>query len=109
MISMTFFSKNGQITGFECRGHADYAEEGSDIVCSAVSALTINTVNSLEQFTADEFKAEAREEGGYLRCELTEGFSDRAALLMNSLSLGIDMIEETYGQEYLMVTEEEMD
>ena len=28
------------------KGHAGYAEEGQDIVCAAVSALVINTVNS---------------------------------------------------------------
>jgi uncharacterized protein YsxB (DUF464 family) len=28
------------ITGYKVSGHAGYSEEGSDIVCSAVSALT---------------------------------------------------------------------
>ena len=30
------------ITGYKVSGHAGFAEEGSDIVCSAVSALTAN-------------------------------------------------------------------
>ena len=36
------------IRGFLSAGHADWAEEGSDIVCAAVSALTQTCVNALE-------------------------------------------------------------
>ena len=32
--------RQGRLCGFIVEGHADYAEEGSDIVCAAVSALT---------------------------------------------------------------------
>ena len=38
----------GLIEGFSLKGHAGYAEYGSDIVCSAVSMLTINTLNSIK-------------------------------------------------------------
>ena len=106
MISITLFVKNQQVIGFECAGHAEYAEEGSDIVCSAVSALTINTVNSLERFTQDTFLVEQEEDGGYLKCLLQNGISDASALLMNSLSLGLKMIEDTYGHAYLTIREE---
>ena len=36
------------------KGHAGYAEEGYDIICAAVSALTVNTINSIEQFTEED-------------------------------------------------------
>ena len=45
----------GLIEGFSLKGHAGYAEHGSDIVCSAVSMLTINTLNSISEFTSDAF------------------------------------------------------
>ena len=41
----------GLIEGFSLKGHAGYAEYGSDIVCSAVSMLTINTLNSFLRTT----------------------------------------------------------
>ena len=44
---------------FLSKGHAGYAEEGQDIVCAAVSALIITTVNSLEEFTEEQIEAEA--------------------------------------------------
>ena len=37
------------------QGHAGYAEPGQDIVCAAVSALVINTINAIEAFTEDDF------------------------------------------------------
>ena len=40
----------------ECNGHAGYAEYGEDIVCAAVSVLTINTINSIEQLTKDKIE-----------------------------------------------------
>ena len=45
MIQAVFFKNKKNITGFEIKNH------GTDIVCSAVSILSLNTVNSLEAFT----------------------------------------------------------
>ena len=41
------YDPEGMILGFECKGHSGYGEEGSDIVCAAVSALSIACSNSL--------------------------------------------------------------
>ena len=38
----------GQYTGYSAKGHSDYAEQGSDIVCAAVSVLGATCANSLE-------------------------------------------------------------
>ena len=40
----------------EVKGHAGYDEYGKDIVCAAVSVLTVNMANSVEKFTDDSFK-----------------------------------------------------
>ena len=37
-----------RFTGFCVKGHSGYAEEGSDIVCAAVSILTTTCINALE-------------------------------------------------------------
>ena len=60
-----------QYKGFESKGHADYAEDGDDIVCAAVSALTFNAVNSIEKFTEDAFQVEQAEDGGYLKVHVS--------------------------------------
>ena len=54
MINITVKKRNGSYLDFSSRGHAGYAEEGQDIVCAAVSALIITTVNSLDEFTEEK-------------------------------------------------------
>ncbi len=50
MTKCEFFTENDRITGFTVSGHSGYAEEGSDIVCAAISSVvtmaeaTINDV-----------------------------------------------------------------
>lgn len=48
MTRVTIQRAGETVTGFECKGHSGYAEEGRDIVCAAVSALTTACVNALE-------------------------------------------------------------
>ena len=41
-------TENGNYKGFTCKGHSDFAAKGEDIVCASISALVINTINSME-------------------------------------------------------------
>ncbi|ETA74981.1 ribosomal-processing cysteine protease Prp [Ligilactobacillus equi] len=92
---MTYGTGN-RITGFELTGHAGYGIEGEDIVCAAVSVLTISTVNSLEQLAKVELDIDERPlEGGYLRVELKTD-NDEAQLLLASLRLGLADIAQQY-------------
>lgn len=52
MIEATFYTnEQDRIWSFEIHGHAGFAQNGDpDIVCAAVSALSLNTVNGLERF-----------------------------------------------------------
>ena len=64
MIRITVTQKDGAYVSVESEGHADYAEEGQDIICSAVSALIVNAVNSIETFTEDRILCES--DDGYV-------------------------------------------
>ena len=92
MITFTVWKSGHQYKGFECAGHAGYAEEGSDIICAAVSALAVNTINAIEQFTEDPFEVEEAEDGGLLRIRFSEVPDEKTQLLMDSLVLGIGNI-----------------
>ena len=48
MTTITFFKKNGVYYGFKETGHSGFAEEGNDIVCSALSAMTMLIINAIE-------------------------------------------------------------
>lgn len=108
MIRFTVWKSGDQYSGFRCAGHAGFADAGSDIVCSAVSALTFNTVNSIEKFTDDAFTVEAGKDGGMLTVRFPETLSAKAVLLMDSLILGIESIQADYGNEYITLTSEEV-
>ena len=49
MTRITLFRSRSHAIGFEAEGHTGYAEEGSDIVCAAVSALTQGAVIGLKE------------------------------------------------------------
>lgn len=38
MTTVTFHTRGSRITGFDAQGHSGYAQEGEDIVCSAVTS-----------------------------------------------------------------------
>ncbi len=40
MTSVTFFTKSGNLSGFEITGHSGFAGSGNDILCAALSAMT---------------------------------------------------------------------
>lgn len=102
MITVEIRKSGDSYLGFSSRGHAGYAEEGFDIICAAVSALTLNTINSIERFTEDAFQAEAAD--GMLRWKFTEKeLSKETILLMDSLVMGLENIQESYGKKYIKI------
>ena len=48
MTKVQFFRKNGVFYGFRETGHTGLAEEGDDILCSALSAMTMLILNTIE-------------------------------------------------------------
>ena len=55
MTNVTFFKRNGVYYGFKETGHTGYAEAGQDIFCSALSAMTMLIVNTIEiSYATDE-------------------------------------------------------
>jgi uncharacterized protein YsxB (DUF464 family) len=90
-----------KIIGFNSLGHAGYADSGQDIVCAAVSALIINTVNSIEHFTTDTFEMKQNQKKGQIDFKIVSELSNESKLLLDSLFLGLQGIVEDYGQKYI--------
>ena len=101
-------NSDGEFRGFKLEGHAGSGEYGKDIVCAAVSILTINTVNSLEEFTDDDFTCDADPERGYIEVRSENSFSDEGELLLKSFELGIIGVYKQYGNEFLNIKFEEV-
>ena len=48
MTTITFYKTGGFYYGFEEQGHTGFAESGEDILCSALSAMTMLIINAIE-------------------------------------------------------------
>ena len=47
MIKINVKKENNIIKSIEVKGHAEYADYGKDIVCSAVSSIVTTTINDI--------------------------------------------------------------
>ena len=107
-IEVTVF-RNGRgiCDGFRISGHSGLGVKGSDILCSAVSVLAFNCINSVEAFTDDVPEIMAmNEEEGFLQYRL-KTVSEKSELLLQSLVLGLQKIEEEYGRYITIAFTEE--
>ncbi|MDL2235084.1 ribosomal-processing cysteine protease Prp [Christensenellaceae bacterium OttesenSCG-928-L17] len=110
MIKVCMLYGQGNLVGFTAEGHANYAQDGSDIVCSAVSALTQTTLLGLKERLNLPLAAEIDEDTGIhcvLGSECTQAQRKDAALLLDTMLLGLLSIQAGYG-DYLIITEREV-
>ena len=107
MIQVTVMTDSKRrYVGIEMEGHAGLAEdyqEGQELVCAAVSALTLNMANSVEHFTEDPFQAHEDQEKGGFYFRFSSRISSESELLMNSFVFGLLNIEESYGEPYIKI------
>ena len=106
MIKITFQKQNGEYRSVISEGHAEFAESGEDIVCSAVSVLLINTANSLESFTDSLLGSDS--DDGVLTIVLKDTIDEKARVLMDSLKLGLETVRDEYGENYLQIDYKEV-
>ncbi len=103
MIDVTLKRKNNNAVGFSVKGHADFAEEGSDIVCSAVSILAYTTVNTLDLYI-DNLKFS--DDGDRMNLEIEES-TDQTDIIFKFFETGIQALLENYN-EYVNLDYEEV-
>lgn len=105
MICVDVKEKNGEMIGFHLEGHAGYADYGQDIVCSAVSVLVINCINSIEELTDASVSLEQKEADGMIDFTVVSEVDDKVKLLFQSLRIGLRGISESYGNDYITFNE----
>lgn len=95
MIDVCIKKSGAHYTGWYVGGHAGYAEIGKDIVCAAVSALTITLETALEVLSDVPVreKAGAGETGRRMYLPVP---SDKTDLLIEFYKMGIEGLQETY-------------
>ena len=98
MVTVTILCEKGRAVGFTCAGHADYADEGTDIVCSAISALTQTAVLGIREVAKISAGVSVRE--GEIRCVIDRDTDltqlEKADLLLSTMAAGLRAIDKAY-------------
>ncbi|HZW82957.1 MAG TPA: ribosomal-processing cysteine protease Prp [Candidatus Deferrimicrobium sp.] len=103
VVITTYLDEQKDIRSFRVEGHAGYAVSGNDIVCAAISTLTICAVNGLEQYLSSPPQSEVKD--GFLECTVPQlqSETDRlsARVILGTMMLGLEQIRMTYGSKYI--------
>ena len=115
MTKVVFYKKHGIYYGFHEVGHAGYGEFGTDIVCSALSAMTMLIVNTVEVVWGADVNYDFDADSGDIKVTVKEALPEYASTdekqqAISGLFEGyfyqlMDMIED-YG-DYIDVEVEE--
>lgn len=109
MTKVRFSRRGGKFSAVECEGHTGYAEEGSDIVCAALSSVVQTAVLGLMQIAGINVKYTVNEEKGYLKAELPEKMTDMqehdADIILKTAYLGASDLYETFSDFIILEVE----
>ena len=111
MTKVVFFRNDGIFYGFRETGHTGYGDEGYDILCAALSSMTMLLINSINvvyagelDYTIDEGATEIMVQSKSALPEFEEDERKRYAISGLFMSYCIqlnDLMEEYY--DYLQV------
>ncbi|NMA86882.1 MAG: ribosomal-processing cysteine protease Prp [Tissierellia bacterium] len=104
MTNVEIFKDNmGNIVRYRVSGHTGFADEGEDIVCSAISILAQTTLVALVEIVdiqEKELNFHIDEKKGILDVKLPKSIDgttkEKAQILLRTFELGIKMIIESY-------------
>ena len=108
-MTEVIFTENAdhKITGFVSSGHAEYSRRGHDIVCAAISILTINSVNAIEKIAKADAEVEQDGKTGRISLKLISEPDIRTETILRSLVMGLREVSAEYGGKYCKVTIDE--
>lgn len=93
MTEIQFIKKDNRLVGFEINGHSDYSEEGTDIVCAAVSSCALMAANTVTEIIGDN--AEIIQKDGCLKVTVIN-CSVSSEYILEGLKLHLTEISKQY-------------
>lgn len=108
MTTISFRMEGDRITGFTASGHSGYADEGSDIVCAAVTSAVRLAECAVNDVLGLEASVKVRDDTISLRLPngLGEANESTCQTLLAALMLYLTELHEEY-PDYILVVEEE--
>ena len=119
MTKVVFFKSDDMFWGFEEQGHTGFADSGNDILCSAISAMTMLVINAIEVAYASDVDYEIDEETTNVRvssCSALPEYEndERKRYAISGLIMAYyyqlnDLVEEYYDYLDVEVIEKKFD
>lgn len=92
MIKIKYSKINNLIKGIEVSGHANYDEEGKDIVCSAVSACVVGGLNALK--SVNKYLVDIKK--GNIKFDILDYVDDYDQIVLETIITQLYTIAENY-------------
>jgi len=109
MTTITIRKENETYRGFVCMGHAEYARKNQpDILCSAISALVIGTINALEELAGERLSVSQEQSTGFIKCDFQDALQEKSVFLVDAMIFTLQNLSKEYGEKYLQVKFEEV-
>ena len=108
MIKVEIFRKNGSIVGYKASGHSGYSEQGSDIICSAISTSMQMTLAGIQEVLKLEPKFKIND--GSLDVDLRNISQNKFTeinILTESMALFLKELVKQYPKYIRLVEKEE--
>ena len=80
MTKCEFFTDGDRITGFSVSGHSGYAENGSDIVCAAISAVVTMAEATINEVCGAKAKVRVKDEDARITLTLPTSCDEEDAV-----------------------------
>ena len=94
----------GRPCGYRIEGHTGFAPSGQDIVCAALSFLSITCANALETIAGTTPESKMDEKTGTLHVQLHEKQLTRASdIILKVFYQGISDLQETYPKNIIVL------
>lgn len=100
MTKVKFFIGDNRLNGFEIKGHSGYSDEGSDIVCAAISSAALMTVNTVIGVIGD--KGEIQNDEALLKF-VVKNPSDETVNILEGLRYHLCEISKQYPENMRII------
>jgi hypothetical protein len=107
MTKVEIFRKNGNIIGYKASGHSGYSEQGSDIICSAISTSLQMTLIGIQEIL--KLKVDFKINDGFLDVDLKNISQDKLTqtnILTEAMAMFLKELTKQY-PKYIRLVEKE--
>ena len=100
MTKCEFFTEGDRITGFSISGHSGYAENGSDIVCAAITSAVRLTESVINDVLGLEASVKVREKDASITLKLPNSLGQTNESTCQALLTGLMVHFVQLAEEY---------